>query len=750
MVVASSVSLCFLGVCATTALGATYNVDTTTDTTGTCSPAPASCTLRQAIDTVNATPSPPDVINVVAGHYVLSNGTLDITENMTINGAGEGTGAGATTIDGNGNQVFSVSGADPSSVTFTRMNIQGSAGQDNSGGGIGFVPANTATLTISHVVFTGNSTDDVDGGAIFFRNDGSAGAALNITDSTISGNTLTCCGNGAGVAFENGGAGTLTITGSTISGNSTNDTGTGGGGVYFDGATLTSTNSTFSGNTAAQGAGLYLVNGAATLTNDTIADNSLNPAGASGAGIFGAVRVTATNTIVSDNTGAGSASTDDCDAAVAGSDHSLENGTGCGFDLTGNPTLAPLGSNGGPTQTMALGEGSAAIDAGDVAQCPMTDQRGSARPDVPGTACDVGAYESGGAGAPAASGAGAPTASITTPASGATFTMGQVVHASYSCAAGTGATLKPGSAGCAGPVANGAAINTSTVGAHSFTVTATDTDGQTGSATNQYTVVSAAAKALAPVNIVPPSVSGTPKSGHRLSCSTGTWTNGPTNFSYQWSRERTPISGAINSTYKVRIRDDGLTLTCTVTASNAAGAGKPATSKGVSVRVPSVPGCPPATGALGGKKLGRLKLGVTRSQAHHAYSHSSDRRKRFEDFFCLTPIGVRVGYASPKLLNTVPSGERKRLRGRVVWASTSNARYAIHGIRPGATLATARRHLKLGRPLHIGLNFWYLASNGSSTAVLKVRHGIVEEIGIADKQLTKGRKAQRTFMKSFF
>jgi len=33
--------------------------------------------------------------------------------------------------------------------------------------------------------------------------------------------------------------------------------------------------------------------------------------------------------------------------------------------------------------------------------------------------------------------------------------------------------------------------------------------------------------------------------------------------------------------------------------------------------------------------------------------------------------------------------------------------------------------------------------------VLKVCHGIVEEIGIANAQLTKGRKAQLTFMKSF-
>jgi hypothetical protein len=747
MLVASSASLCLLGVCATAALGATYQVNSTADDSGsgTCSPAPATCTsLRQAIMTIDATTDPSDVINVASGDYVLSNGTLGITENMTINGAGAGAGAGATTIDGGGNQVFSVSGPAPSSVTFTGMNIQGSAGQDNSGGGIGFVPSNTGTLNISHVVFTGNSTDDVDGGAIFFSDDSSAGAALHITDSTISGNALTCCGNGAGIAFENGGAGTVTIDGSTLSGNTagTNSPSSGdGGAVYFDGATMTITNSTISDNSASQGAGLDLTAGATSLTNDTIADNSLTPSGVgSGAGIFGAATVTANNTIVSGNTGA-TAGTNDCDAHVPSSDHSLENGTDCGFSIDGDPMLEPLANNGGPTQTMALAAGSAAIDAGDAAQCPATDQRGDPRPDVTGTACDVGAYESGAAGSP--------TASITTPANGATFTTGQVVHASYSCAAGTGGTLKPGAAGCAGPVANGAAINTSTVGPHSFTVSATDTDGQTGSATSNYTVI-APTNPGPPVNIVPPSINGTPKSDDRLSCTTGTWTNSPTRFTYRWSRDGTPIVGRTTSIYKVQNRDEGLTLTCTVTASNAAGTGKPATSKGVSVRVPTVPGCPRATGELSGEKLGQLKLGMTRSQAHHAYSHSSDRHKRFEDFFCLTPIGVRVGYASPKLLKTVPSGERKRLRGRVVWASTSNERYTIHGIRPGATLAAARRNLKLGRPLHIGLNFWYLGSNGGSTAVLKVGHGIVKEIGIANRQLTKGRKAQRIFMKSFF
>jgi hypothetical protein len=57
--------------------------------------------------------------------------------------------------------------------------------------------------------------------------------------------------------------------------------------------------------------------------------------------------------------------------------------------------------------------------------------------------------------------------------------------------------------------------------------------------------------------------------------------------------------------------------------------------------------------------------------------------------------------------------------------------------------------IKLSKPFHIGLNTWYLTPNGSSTGVLKTRHGIVQEIGIADKQLTTNRQLQRAFVSSF-
>jgi hypothetical protein len=59
-----------------------------------------------------------------------------------------------------------------------------------------------------------------------------------------------------------------------------------------------------------------------------------------------------------------------------------------------DPQLQRLASNGGPTLTHALSPNSPAIDAGDNAQCPDTDQRGVPRP--VGSGCDIGAFEYGG------------------------------------------------------------------------------------------------------------------------------------------------------------------------------------------------------------------------------------------------------------------------------------------------------------------------------------------------------------------
>ena len=81
----------------------------------------------------------------------------------------------------------------------------------------------------------------------------------------------------------------------------------------------------------------------------------------------------------------------------------------------------------------------------------------------------------------------APLVSITTPASGATYRVGQAVDSSFTCGDGAGG---PGIASCLDQSGrgSGAAIDTSSPGSHTFTVTATSSDGQTRSASSTYTV----------------------------------------------------------------------------------------------------------------------------------------------------------------------------------------------------------------------------------------------------------------------
>jgi NHL repeat len=100
----------------------------------------------------------------------------------------------------------------------------------------------------------------------------------------------------------------------------------------------------------------------------------------------------------------------------------------------------------------------------------------------------------------------APMIAIASPANAATYALGQIVDASYSCVDGGS-----GVASCSGSTAAGAAVDTATAGVKTFVVTATDAVGNAASTTLTYTVVAANA---APVVAADMGVSGLQEIGY--------------------------------------------------------------------------------------------------------------------------------------------------------------------------------------------------------------------------------------------
>jgi hypothetical protein len=116
-----------------------------------------------------------------------------------------------------------------------------------------------------------------------------------------------------------------------------------------------------------------------------------------------------------------------------------------------------------------------------------------------------------------------------------------------------------------------------------------------------------AARQVAPVNTVPPAISGTPQQSQTLTVSNGTWTGtAPITFRYQWLRCNSSgngcsdIGGATERTYLVRAADVNRTIRARVTATNSDGSTS-ATSAPTAVVTrggPGATGCPSGTGPI--------------------------------------------------------------------------------------------------------------------------------------------------------
>ncbi len=172
--------------------------------------------------------------------------------------------------------------------------------------------------------------------------------------------------------------GSLNVENSTISGNVGTQINVHGG------ATASLTNSTLS-----DGSELGMADeGTASFLNVTVVHNASGGIGSSGGGTLNL-----TNTIVALN------GSPQCSGTFVSltNDHSLASDASCGGEAqfqNKTPLLqSSLLNDGGSTTLYSEKAGSPTLDAGDMAKCPATDQRGYPRPDDASTACDIGADE---------------------------------------------------------------------------------------------------------------------------------------------------------------------------------------------------------------------------------------------------------------------------------------------------------------------------------------------------------------------
>ena len=239
--------------------------------------------------------------------------------------------------------------------------------ENSSGGGI----YNRGNLELNNSIISGNNSSSVGGGIVDRRN-------ARINNSIINNNSATR--DGGGIYSSNDG--NLEIINSTISGNTASEN---GGGI-FNGGTFSFFNE--GGNIA--------------IANSTITDNS---AGFYGSGVanFGDT-IDVTSTIIAGNNNdediAGDAPfTSNGNNLIGNGDGAAGFTNGVNGDIVGtnanpiDPLLGTLQDNGGSTPTIALLDGSPAIDAGSNPLDLETDRRGEGFARVRGSQTDIGAFE---------------------------------------------------------------------------------------------------------------------------------------------------------------------------------------------------------------------------------------------------------------------------------------------------------------------------------------------------------------------
>ncbi len=296
-------------------------------------------------------------------------------------------------------------GGEESTATITGVTLTDVRILDNQSGAAGGGIYSAGPLTLNNALVSGNSAV-TNGGGVY------SDAQLTVINSTIgTSGTFTTpnIAEGGGGLFDTGMHNTL-IEESAINGN----TAVGGGGISARSmVTMSIVNTTINGNSATDIGGGITSNGSVSLQNDTVSGNSAaNDSAGGGAGVnaFGKGSYQFVNTLFQNNMATGSNAVSSCGCSgsscksgmLVSLGHNLSDDATCALSGAGDLAntsagLQALAANGGPTETRALLSGSPAVDAGDNANCPNTDQRGSMRPadgNLRNTeVCDIGAFE---------------------------------------------------------------------------------------------------------------------------------------------------------------------------------------------------------------------------------------------------------------------------------------------------------------------------------------------------------------------
>ena len=433
---------------------ATLYVDNTnasaTDSGNDCQTQSTPCaTISHAVSLANGMGSTATTIDVLAGAYDEAVTITDEPSTSTLTIIG---GAGVTVTAPVGDSIFTAtSDTFPTGkITLSDLTITG-AQAAGSGGGL---QDNSAGVNLVNDTFSNDSA--ASGGAVDTEGGNEIVGVTFVDDSASN----------SGGAISNGGS--FTATNDTF----VNDTAGGDGGAISTETGATIENDTFAGDTAASGGALYN-DFDATIAADIFDDGSGTGSNCVDGPINGGSGVTDAGYNVADNS----------DCGMSAGNHDIVNAPETG---TGGINHGSLADNGGPTQTMALGSDSAAIDYVPISTglCPRTDQRGFLRPDDGESACDVGAYESG-SGPPvtltvgtAGSGSGTVTSSPAGIECGSTcstsYSEGMVVTLTATPAAGSTFTGWSGG-GCSGTGACQVTMSAAESVTATFDVVPTDT-----------------------------------------------------------------------------------------------------------------------------------------------------------------------------------------------------------------------------------------------------------------------------------